>query len=721
MPRAEPAAVDTAAAAAEPEPEPELEPEPEPEPEGSAWSLGSLLSWTTGGGASGAGDDDEGLVAADELVQAGYGCVVPDGASRPGLTLFDAAGGMRWGCTPVLRADWEQRLHVRQTPVRVTPTQLATAWCDAREGSPHEERCWERAAAVLDDRASLLSFEWRSHDGQRRVTCTATPIGFVAGGGNSFGIVVGKPAIGTAYRRAKFLLPTEQWKSHALANCYHAVINADGGAYTGGATARLHIYRHGVVGFGEPSTPEMRSAAACQLKQLYGHAAAAQEHDGLPQRVVSINLMDHTLESAMIRRQHEAWQTALGRTPGSPIPHAVKGTFAELQLPCNTDQAVLGWSKLDYERHLNFDAALHYLKWIVEDLSTILSRLLLPRGLDEGASDLCRRAGAARWGNVPADQRPSWLDTLRSKCLFDAGSLAATVSKIVGTLHPDYEEYIHAALLNGSPMVEPQPPQTQTQTKTHDGDDGAPAGSGGGPSDGMGWERFAEQLPKWTATAARGAKRRAERDLQNDDVGGAEGTSLRQFVHSVLLLLHAVLLLVHNFAVTLADATDEGAAGSAATGESDNSRTSAEKALLGEVERARAAIHCLDVFCMVELGLPCEQEGSEDSTSEPWRQEAERGSGGRRQPFSRTTSLATCALLNHTLGAAVFCNCKSGLDRTGLFCGMQISVSALWENYPSKRWETLMTACVDFTVLAKPFCFSTFGSVLRHVWLAIAG
>jgi hypothetical protein len=439
--------------------------------------------------------------------------------------------------------------------------------------------------------------------------------------------------------------------------------------------------------------------------------------------------MDHTLESEMIRRQHDAWQEVLGRTPGAPAPQGDKGTFAELQIPCNTDQSVLGWSKLDYERHLNFDAALHYLKWIGEDVSTILSRLLLPRGLDEGASDLCARAGAARWGNIPSEQRPPWLYTLQSKCLFDAGSLAATVSNIVGALHPDYAECIHAGLLNGSPMAEPQPPQPQPQPRE---DDGAETGH-----EGMGWEQFAELLPKWTATAARRAKRRAVMQLEDDDDGGAEGTSLRQFVHCVLLLLHAILLLLHNFASTLADTADEGAAGSgsgsAATGESDGNRTrtSAEKVLLGEVERARAAVHCLDVFCMVELGLPCESSQGgfeEDSASSdhggafavpPWRQEAERGSGGRRQPFSRTTSLATCALLNHTLGCAVFCNCKSGLDRTGLFCGMQISVSALWENYPTKRWETLMTAYVILTFLPKPRLSSHFDAVLRHracVW-----
>jgi hypothetical protein len=513
----------------------------------------------------------------------------------------------------------------------------------------------------------------------------------------SFAIAVGIPAIGTAYRRAKGLPPTEQWKSYALANCYHTEIQSDDGA-GGGPRTRLHLYRHGVAGFGEPSTPEMRAAVASQLLQLLQHATAAQEHDGLPNRFCSINLMDHTLESDMIRRQHAAWQEIFSRARegGSAC------SFAEMQLPCNTDQAVLGWSRLDYERHLNFEATLHYLKWIVEDVSIVLSRLLLPQGLDEGASDFCALAGPQRWAKVAPAQRPPWLETLQNKCLFDAGALAATVSNIVGagSLHPDYEEYIHAFLVQAAPTAEPQEPADPGMDI---GEGGASMGSSspqGGREGQQSWQHLAEQLPKWTANAATKARERAQMHLAEDDDGGAhDGTSLRQFVHCVLLLLHAVLLLVHNFAVALADADAANSSGTSA-----RDRTDIEEALIGEIERARAAIHCLDIFCMVELGLPSEshRSGSEhggNSTSAPaavppWRQEAERGSGGRRQPFSRTTSLATITLLNHAVGCAVFCNCKSGIDRTGLFCGMQIGISGLWENFPLKRWETLLTACV---------------------------
>ncbi len=679
----------------------ELEPEPEQaEPEPEVWRGWSLPSWSslTEGTATSAAD------LAEALVQAGLECIVPEGVSQQSdLTLFEPSGGQWWGCMPVLRHDWEQRLHVTRTrgtaATRCTPTQLATAWCVSRDG-PHDSRSWERATAALRDDTSLLHFEWRAHDAGRRLTCPSTQIGFVAGAGSharSFAIAEGIPAIGTAYRRAKGLSSTEQWKSYAVANCYHTEIQSDDEP-GGRPITRLHLYRHGVAGFGKPSTPEMRDASASQLLQLLQHATAAQVHDGLPRRVVSINLMDHTLESDMIRRQHDAWQDALARadvgSSGSPL------SFAELQLPCNTDQAVLGWTRLDYERHLNFEAAMQYLGWIVEDVCTVLHRLLLPRGLAEGEDSPGIRAGPQRWVRVsPADQ-PAWLETLRRTCLFDAGALAATVSNIVGatSLHPDYKQFIHTMLVHDTPAAEPCESNV-ADAGTEEMDSGSSQRGAGGGAEKKGWQHLAEHLPRWTAHASEKAKQRARTHLAEDtDDGTHDGSSLRQYVHCVLLLLHAMLLLVHNFAVALADA-DVGPSASGAT--SARNRSTTEESLIREIERSRAAIHCLDVFCMVELGLPSEPQHTESpsdrapSTVPPWRQEAERSSGGRRQPFARTTSLATITLLNHAVGCAVFCNCKSGIDRTGLFCGMQIGISGLWENFPAKRWEVLLTAYVS--------------------------
>jgi hypothetical protein len=336
----------------------------------------------------------------------------------------------------------------------------------------------------------------------------------------------------------------------------------------------------------------------------------------------------------------------------------------------------------------------------VEDVCTVLHRLLLPRGLDEGDDSPSIRAGPQRWVRISLADQPPWLETLRRTCLFDAGALAATVSNIVGasSLHPDYKTCIHAMLVHDSPAAEPrESADPEAGVELTDSDSSLPGASTGAGQ--KGWQHLAENLPRWAAHASEKAKQRARMHLAEDSDGGThDGTSLRQFVYCVLLLLHAILLLVHNFAVALAD-SDAGHTSSGAT--KARTRSATEESLIREIERSRAAIHCLDVFCMVELGLPSEPQRSEQATDRasatvpPWRQEAERSSGGRRQPFARTTSLATITLLNHAVGCAVFCNCKSGIDRTGLFCGMQIAISGLWENFPPKRWEVLLTAYVS--------------------------
>ena len=60
------------------------------------------------------------------------------------------------------------------------------------------------------------------------------------------------------------------------------------------------------------------------------------------------------------------------------------------------------------------------------------------------------------------------------------------------------------------------------------------------------------------------------------------------------------------------------------------------------------------------------------------------GQGRRR--FTRATSFLVASLLDYILGVAIFVNCKSGLDRTGIFVGSIVSVVALWEQFPTSRW-----------------------------------
>ena len=68
--------------------------------------------------------------------------------------------------------------------------------------------------------------------------------------------------------------------------------------------------------------------------------------------------------------------------------------------------------------------------------------------------------------------------------------------------------------------------------------------------------------------------------------------------------------------------------------------------------------------------------------------------------FTRATSLLTVSLLDYCLGACVFVNCKSGLDRTGMFVGIQNAIISLWELYPQYRWD-LHLVCINYNSIRK--------------------
>ena len=323
---------------------------------------------------------------------------------------------------------------------------------------------------------------------------------------------------------------------------------------------------------------------------------------------------------------------------------------------------MLGWAKDDYSRELNTTGVSRYMDWIAQDVCFVIKRLLLPGGLDEASGAL----GTVRWVAVAPAARPSWLDTIRKACPLDAGAVRATVSKIGGPLHPDFIQCVHerfAAIDTAAPV--------------------ATGNTGNG-----GWRHVAEQLGVWIGEASHAAATRAAATR-----GSAEARdTFVHCCHCCLLLMSVLLEQLHRFARVVANEA-EAPSGAA------SDRNDATTILLREVERSRIAVHLLNVFVMTEMGPPAAGDHKSDSGVAPWAQVVERGSAKlhglsnpRRHPFSRTTSVAVCTLLNHVLGCAVLTNCKSGIDRTGLYSGMQLALSGLWELYPSRRWEICLTA-----------------------------
>jgi len=66
--------------------------------------------------------------------------------------------------------------------------------------------------------------------------------------------------------------------------------------------------------------------------------------------------------------------------------------------------------------------------------------------------------------------------------------------------------------------------------------------------------------------------------------------------------------------------------------------------------------------------------------------------------LSRMTSLMVASVLNQALRAAVFVNCKSGIDRTGIVSAVQLGMSSLWKLYPSQR-RTLHSMAINCNIL----------------------
>jgi hypothetical protein len=69
-----------------------------------------------------------------------------------------------------------------------------------------------------------------------------------------------------------------------------------------------------------------------------------------------------------------------------------------------------------------------------------------------------------------------------------------------------------------------------------------------------------------------------------------------------------------------------------------------------------------------------------------------------RRRFTRATSVCVLSLLDYLLGACVFVNCKSGIDRTGIYVAVATAVICLWELYPQRRWN-LHLALINYNIL----------------------
>ena len=103
-----------------------------------------------------------------------------------------------------------------------------------------------------------------------------------------------------------------------------------------------------------------------------------------------------------------------------------------------------------------------------------------------------------------------------------------------------------------------------------------------------------------------------------------------------------------------------------------------------DLERTRISINLFRVLLHAEVFDP-----NDAAVDFPHRSETDRSSilSGKRRLFPRTTALYATALLDQCLGAAVYVNCKSGLDRTGIFLAIQQAVTAMWFIYPEHRWN----------------------------------
>jgi len=174
----------------------------------------------------------------------------------------------------------------------------------------------------------------------------------------------------------------------------------------------------------------------------------------------------------------------------------------------------------------------------------------------------------------------------------------------------------------------------------------------------------------------------------------APTASIQATTRCILLALSALLRFV---CLSLYDATAGGAGGVdlRASGDGSVDPPIVPAAVLAQLERSRISINLLRALLHAE----CYYQSDRIDLSMHLENESTSSAKAIRT-FTRTSALYIASLLDYTLGVATFVNCKSGIDRTGIFTAIYQSLAACWELYPQHRWALHMVAC-NYNILRR--------------------
>ena len=276
-----------------------------------------------------------------------------------GWHCFDPRERGESGIAPLLRGDFFRLLNVTvyentTLPKQCTTGGFSTSWSGSFETS------WKRLteqARNSQSEGSLVDFVWHramepESDSEAAAAgagsaarapapaavCRAFPLDFEPGGGDGWRMTVGATTSGTSFRSAKGLARGEAWRANAISNLFLCPVTLaappprdpappGGGAGGGdGAAVVLNVVRHGVVGYARDPAGHVHR----QLELVVRRLAAAQAAAGLPQRLVSVNLLSHYKASGepdMTDRQLAAFREVGPRRGSAPPPAAI--TIAE--------------------------------------------------------------------------------------------------------------------------------------------------------------------------------------------------------------------------------------------------------------------------------------------------------------------------------------------------------------------------------------------------------
>jgi hypothetical protein len=222
------------------------------------------------------------------------------------------------GIAPLLRGDFFRLLNVTvyentTLPKQCTTGGFSTSW------SGSFETAWKRLtdqARSTQGGGSLVDFTWRravdpdpdtaaaraSADPAAAV-CRAYPLDFESAGGGADGwrMTVGAATSGTSFRSARGVPRADAWRANAISNLFLCPVTLslppdtparpgpDSPASGPDGPVVLNVVRHGVVGYARDPAGHVQR----HLELVVRRVAAAQAAAGLPQRLVSVNLLSH--------------------------------------------------------------------------------------------------------------------------------------------------------------------------------------------------------------------------------------------------------------------------------------------------------------------------------------------------------------------------------------------------------------------------------------------